>query len=154
MNKELAALMPASDTLGILGLMIVAEEEIAQGMEQHPEHKDAIWAMFSNLQPTRYLLRYPVLYRSHCRYLITRVAQGKEIKSPTPAEYCCIFSELSMQAPMQSDLMFAYWKCFKVALPDEAEKMRQEDGDLDYLRESYPGVVAEILTGMKRKLRS
>lgn len=142
-----------SSVFALFDLMEIAEEEIRGGMERHPEAVEEVWGLFLTLMPHEHLRRHPVLYRSHCRYLITRVAEGKELKSPSPAEYCAIFSVLSLQAPLRSDLMVAYWKCFQAALPEQAQKMRSEDSDLDYQRESYPGVVEEILTGMGRKLR-
>jgi len=136
-------LLPGSVTQ-TFDLIDIAEEEIQKGIDKFPESRNEIWSMFLSLCPTTLLCRHPTLYRSHCKELIERVGNKEFDNEPTSAELCFAFSEMSLKAPLKSDMVAAYYRCFREAFPES-------DIDMD-VSESYPGAVDEIIQQIKRRL--
>ncbi|KOV84805.1 hypothetical protein ADL03_15185 [Nocardia sp. NRRL S-836] len=82
----------------------LAEQEIAAAQVRHPRHADRIWHSFSLLQPDPGLERMnsEMVYRSHCREILDRVAAGEDTRPGTAAEGCCALRNTSLVAPLTS----------------------------------------------------
>ncbi|WP_370973617.1 hypothetical protein [Amycolatopsis sp. cg9] len=125
-----------------------AEEEIAAAQARHPQQADRIWHSFSLLQPNPGLERMAseMIYRSHCREILDRVAAGEDTRPGTAAEGCCALRNTSLVAPLTSAGAGLYLRLWNTAgLPDiddfaearthyEALKKRAMDEHEQFLR--------------------
>jgi hypothetical protein len=77
-----------------------AEQEIAAAQARHPQQAGRIWHSFSLFQPNPGLGRMTseMVYRSHCREILDRVAAGEDTRPGTAAEGCCALRNTSLQS--------------------------------------------------------
>jgi hypothetical protein len=77
-----------------------AEQEIAAAQARHPQQAGRIWHSFSLFQPNPGLGRMTseMVYRSHCREILDRVAAGEDTRPGTAAEGCCALRNMSLQS--------------------------------------------------------
>lgn len=76
-----------------------AEDEIVQVTRRHPHVADDLFHRFSLLQPTSHRMATQFVYRSHCRELLDRVANGNDTRPGTAAEVCLALLEVSLITP-------------------------------------------------------
>jgi hypothetical protein len=99
----------------LAGNMTWAEAEITAAQRRHPAAAQRLWRSFSVLQPTHPLMRTGSVYRSHCRELLDRVAQGADTRPGTAAECCIALSETSMQVPLRTSAVALYFCMWRLA---------------------------------------
>jgi hypothetical protein len=133
----------------VLGAMAWAETEIEAGQQRHPDAAERIQRGFLLLRPTHPLMRTQVVYRSHCRELIDRLADGEDTRPGTAAECCIALCETSMRAPLRSSAVGLYARLWRLAgLPPV------ELTDLSVHHEAIEGsLIDDHETWLRRKLR-
>jgi hypothetical protein len=112
-----AALAPAFQA------MEWAEEEIETARNQIPGSRVAgrIKTSFMLLRPTHDLMSTEVVYRSHCREILERVARNQDTRPGTAAECCIALSVTSLEVPLSTTAAGLYARMWKLAdLPDAA----------------------------------
>jgi hypothetical protein len=92
-----------------------AEDEIDAAKRRHPAAVDRIWRSFLLLRPSSPLMRTEVVYRSHCRELLDRVAAGQDTRPGTAAECCLALSETSLKVPLRSSAVGLYARMWRLA---------------------------------------
>jgi hypothetical protein len=104
----------------LLGLLEVAEDEIAAGQQRHPDKADLIWHMgLAMLAPRDELLtKAEFVYRGHCRELVERVAAGQDTRPGTRPECIIACSRSSELAPLTTAGTGAYMRLWAEAFPD------------------------------------
>jgi hypothetical protein len=113
-----------------------AEDEIDAATRRHPAAADRIWRSFLLLRPAHPRMRTEVLYRSHCRELLDRVAAGQDTRPGTAAECCLALSETSLQVPLRTSAVGLYARMWRLAglppapLTDASEHYEALDGEL------------------------
>ena len=98
-----------------------AEEEIETARARHPQHADRIHHSFLLLRPNTGLdrMKSEMVYRSHCRELLDRVAAGEDTRPGTAAEVCCAMLNTSLLAPLTSAATGLYMRMWHAAgLPE------------------------------------
>jgi len=98
-----------------------AEQEIEAAQARHPQHADRIWHSFSLLLPNPDLERMEseMVYRSHCREILDRVAAGGDTRPGTAAEVCCAMLATSLLSPLTSAATGLYMRMWHAAgFPD------------------------------------
>jgi hypothetical protein len=100
-----------------LGLVEQAEEEIQAARIRHPRHADRIYHAFPLLVPSPALerLESEMVYRSHCRELLDRVAAGTDTRPGTAAEVCCVMLHTSLLSPLTSAATGLYMRMWQTA---------------------------------------
>jgi hypothetical protein len=100
----------------IFDAMQIAEEEISAAQTRHPEAADRIWRSFKLLIPsTDMLTRNDLVYRSHCREILDRVAAGTDTRPGTAAECCVALCEVSFRVPLNTSAAGLYARMWKLA---------------------------------------
>jgi hypothetical protein len=102
---------------GIFDSMSWAEEEIEKARARHPRHADRIYHSFMLLTPNLSLeaMSTEFVYRSHCRELLDRVADGTDTRPATAAEICCLMCTTSQAAPLTSAAAGLYMRMWRAA---------------------------------------
>lgn len=104
-----------------------AEEEIEKARRRHRAHSDRIYHSFSLLTPTHERMATEMVYRSHCRELLERVAASQDTRPGTAAEVCVVCCESSMLAPLTETAAGLYGRMWKAAgFPGHQWEDRQE----------------------------
>lgn len=96
-----------------------AEEEIDQAQGRHPAQASLLWTTFRLFVPTSDLMRTELVYRSHCRELLERVAAGEDARPGTNAELAIACCETSQLAPMTTAGAGLYMRVWARAFPDQ-----------------------------------
>jgi hypothetical protein len=115
--------------------MAWAEEEIDAATRRHPA-ADRIQRSFPLLRPTTAQMRTEVVYRSHCRELLDRVAVSEDTRPGTAAECCLALSETSLHVPLRTSAVGLYARMWRLAglppapLTDASEHYEALDGAL------------------------
>lgn len=100
----------------IFNAMELAEEEIGTARIRHPQAADRIWRSFILLVPSTDLLtRNDLVYRSHCRELLDRVAAATDTRPGTAAECCVALYETSLRVPLNTSAAGLYARMWKLA---------------------------------------
>lgn len=120
-SPDLAAIVAeVKDGLrGPLRQIDVAEEEIDAAMKRHPDQADDVYHAFLLLRGTHPLMDTMAVYRAHCRELLDRVAAGTDTRPGTDAEICCVASDASQLAPMNTTGTGLYARAFAAVFPDK-----------------------------------
>lgn len=80
-----------------------AEEEIEAAQLRHGERdRGPLWNSFSLLRPIQERPWPELVYRTHCRELLDRVAAGTDTRPATDAEKLAVLSVASQRAPLNS----------------------------------------------------
>lgn len=119
------------EIVSALAPMETAEEEILAAQQRHgedPPVRDAddrivgepgpIWRAFSLLRPTRDMPEF--VYRSHCREILDRVAEGEDTRPATDAEMCLALRDVTLATPVRSSTVGLYARLFARAFPEQA----------------------------------
>ncbi|MEU4244291.1 hypothetical protein [Actinoplanes sp. NPDC026619] len=117
-SADLAALITdtRNSLMPIFGAMEIAEQEITDAQVRHPNAADRIWRSFKLLVPTSDLLtRNELVYRSHCRELLERVAADADTRPGTAAECCVALCEVSQRIPLNTSAAGLYARMWKAA---------------------------------------
>jgi hypothetical protein len=78
-----------------------ADEEIEAAQLRHDERdRGPLWRSFSLLRPTHDRPWPELVYRTHCRELLDRVATGADTRPATDAEKLAVLSAASQAAPL------------------------------------------------------
>jgi hypothetical protein len=78
-----------------------ADEEIEAAQLRHGEQdRGPLWRSFSLLRPTHDRPWPELVYRTHCRELLDRVAAGTDTRPATDAEKLAVLSAASQAAPL------------------------------------------------------
>ncbi|ACU77797.1 hypothetical protein Caci_8984 [Catenulispora acidiphila DSM 44928] len=78
-----------------------ADEEIEAAQLRHGENdRGPLWGSFSLLRPASDRPWPELLYRTHCRELLDRVAAGADTRPATDAEKLAVLSAASQTAPL------------------------------------------------------
>lgn len=103
----------------IFAAMTIAEEEIEAAQDRHPHAADRIWRSFTLLTPTSDLLtRNELVYRSHCREILDRVAAEADTRPGTAAECCVALCEVTLRTPVTTSAAGLYARMWqKAGLP-------------------------------------
>jgi hypothetical protein len=100
----------------ILADIEAAEDEIEAAKRRHPELEAKLHRSFILLKPTSEpLTTSPLVYRSHCRELLDRVAAGEDTRPGTAAECCIALSEASLAGPLSTASAGLYARMWKLA---------------------------------------
>lgn len=126
-----------------MGLMEIAEAEIASAKRQWPGKSAEIHAAFRFLQPFA-LVRCELLYRLHCREIIERVRLSQPVEPATKAEVLHALSELSLRAMPNERAVALFIALFAELVPDKVEWPLKE--------EPWKGSNAELLAELRQKL--
>ncbi|MFX0581000.1 hypothetical protein [Nocardia nepalensis] len=92
-----------------------AEDEIARAQARHRRKRNALYHSFMLLTPTHARMRQEFVYRSHCRELLERVAQGRCTKQGTAAEVAVALLEASLTAPLNTSAFGLYARVWALA---------------------------------------
>ncbi len=129
-------LMDAFDST--FGHMSIAEREIEEAQERHPDQSELMWGVFGQLMPTSPLrgVRADWLYASHCRELLDRKADGGEMRLPTFAEMAGTMSDVSERGPLTHGQGRLYLRVFSAAadvigqeIPDDVRAVDDPEQD-------------------------
>ena len=113
-----------------------AEDEIDAAKRRHPAAADRIWRSFLLLRPSSPQMHTEVVYRSHCRELLDRVAAGEDTRPGTAAECCLALSETSLKVPLRTSAVGLYARMWRLAglppapITDLTEHYEAIDGEL------------------------
>ena len=119
---RLLDLLPGGDYLAsVFEAMAWADEEIEKAQARHGEQgRGPIWNSFTLLKATHDKLYREVLYRSHCREILNRVAKGEDTRPGTDAEMIVVLHEASLRAPLNSDASCLYFRLIDRSVPELA----------------------------------
>lgn len=127
--------------------MAIAEDEIAKAMRRTKgARREEVKRSFMLLMPGDLIRGGEVLYRSHCRELLTRVSRGEDVAPGTDAECCYAMMMTSLKAPLAGPYAYAYGCLFRQVFPQHAGLMS------DLGKELYPGQAAEIIADMRKRI--
>lgn len=110
--------------LGFLGdqfeIMGWADEEIEAARERHGEtDRGPLWKSFLTVKVTGQPYMWSeVIYRSHARELLDRVAAGHDVRPATDAEMIAALRESSLVAPLSSAAATLYFRIAARSFPD------------------------------------
>jgi hypothetical protein len=109
-----------AQTAPVLAAMAWAEDEIAAASRRCPGRADAIYHAFSMLVPRDIGpgMATEFVYRGHVQELLTRVADGADLRPATAAEICLALVETSLRAPMHGPAAGVYFRMWLAAFPD------------------------------------
>ncbi|MCM3883156.1 hypothetical protein [Frankia sp. R82] len=102
-----------------------AESEIEQAVARHPHKRDQLFHSYLIMAPSAILFPVEFVYRGHFREILERVAAGKETRSGTAAEACCLLADVSKKTPFPSYGYGLYFRLWEKAFPDQ-EKLAPE----------------------------
>lgn len=125
----------------IFGDMEIAETAIETACKVAPlSIRPLLFGSFLLLQPQ---MRMPeMLYKSHCRELLLRVACGGDLNAPTIGEIGTAIYEMTLVSPMRSVIGGLYMKIVQEAAPREFRRAGL-DTDFFQFREEWPGQLEE-----------
>ncbi len=107
---------------GLFNCMEEAELVIEATKKKHPDRQEYIQDFFRYCRPGDMLRgRGMRLYIRHLEQLMQIYLRGGDMTLPTPAELCCVFSDSSMVAPLNTDGTIAYQEVFKKTFPELCE---------------------------------
>lgn len=92
-----------------------AEEEIRRSQFHHRGLRDTLHHSFELLQPTHERMTQELVYRSHCRELLGRIAAGQATQPATAAEVVAVLSSASLAAPLNATAVGLYSQVLKQA---------------------------------------
>lgn len=137
--------------MNVFALMGLAEEEIAAAKDRYPQATELVYDAFRYLAPSPLLRPYPPgdLYRGHCREIIARLVAGQDLRPATDAELLGVFSETSLDAPLNGLGTLLYLQAFinvygpdTVAIPER---------DMVYLEHHHQQNAAVQLEELRHK---
>lgn len=96
-----------------------ATDEVHQAMDRHPSEHDVLYHSFPLLQATHRIMATEFVYRSHCREILERLVCGADTRPATAAEVCCICCEISLRAPLRSEVAGLYLRMWGTAFPGQ-----------------------------------
>lgn len=96
-----------------------AADEVRQAMERHPSERDVLYHSFPLLQATHKLMATEFVYRSHCREILERLANGADTRPGTAAEVCCLCCQISLRTPLRSEAAGLYLRMWTGAFPEQ-----------------------------------
>lgn len=130
----------------ILGMIDVAEEEIARAKQEYPSKADLIDSAFTLFRPTDVLQgKCERVYRAHARELAVRIARGRDTRPGTAAEVLCGLLGAATIAPLNAEGGALAERLFGIV-------MRQELGGEGF-RPVWKGQVEEAFAEAQRKTR-
>lgn len=108
---------------GTFRRMDIAEREIREAMERHPERaQDIDRNAFALLCPSEVLATVSdEVYRRHVRELLERFADVADTSEPTAAEMCAALSTASLAAPPGPSAAALYAREFIKLFPEKAD---------------------------------
>lgn len=147
---DLAALASEVETwLGpLLGQAGITDVEIDAATARHPDQGDDLYHASRLLYPTHPLMKTSAVYAGHCRELLERVAAGTDTRPGTDAEICCVASEASQVAPMNTTGAGVYARAFASVFPAESAEIW---GDLTPHYEALRGSEIDSETATLRR---
>ena len=92
-----------------------AEDEIEAARRRYPEASDRIYHSFKLLVTTHELMSTEMVYRSHAREILARVAAGQDTRPGTAAEVCCLSHDASLLAPLTTTAAGLYARMWQLA---------------------------------------
>jgi hypothetical protein len=133
--------------------MGIAEDCISEYKKLYPDVQEELHDTFVSLVSSQvlFVINSEMLYRAHCKELLTRIAKGgkrKDLDNATDAECLAAIMGFSLQHPLSNDYAYAYYQLFIKLFPEIKFEPVMEDG----MYESWPGRFDEIITTLKRKL--
>lgn len=138
----------------------IAEEEIEDCCKRHgePANRDsAIWRQsFLVCKPPEHVIFVGLreeVFRSHCRELCERVANGADTRLGTEAEVMLGLKGASLIAPLNSHACGLYAYCFKRILGEYADEQLKEALDEMERYEDWKGQKEETLAECRHKMR-
>ncbi len=135
-----------------------AEKEIARMQALYPVMAPALNASFSALVPTDWVRGREALYGPHCRELLKRVVDGKDLLDPTKAEMLGVVAEASLAEPPGTVLSAFYFRLFRALFPEKKDLVADLDGTAkSVVRGEYgicPGDVDELERLLRKKMRT
>jgi hypothetical protein len=134
--------------------MDLAEEEIALAKSDYPVFEAQIHDAFRHLCPTEPLRGLSDdVYRHHCREILQRIVNGEGLRPGTAAECLCALAAASLELPPTRAAGLLYWELFERVLPDQADTLRKDHGDLAF--DQYDRIqMKELEAELRRKLTS
>lgn len=108
-----------ADVIKLLDLAGVADFEIQQAQQQHPEHAALLRRAFLACTPTGFLAYDPRVYRAHVRELLDRVIDGLDLAPGTDAEVLAVLVQASLRAPLGQQAATLYERLFARVLPEQ-----------------------------------
>ncbi|WNV83113.1 hypothetical protein [Umezawaea sp. Da 62-37] len=143
-----------------LELVDQAEEEIQAARIRHPRHADRIYHAFPLLVPSAALerLESEMVYRSHCRELLDRVAAGTDTdtRPGTAAEVCCAMLHTSLLSPLTSAATGLYMRMWQAArfpeLPEFTEARHHHEALESTVIDDHEQLARRKLTVADRRL--
>jgi hypothetical protein len=127
-----------------------AEDEIARAQKRHPESADAIYHSFKllNSADSKGFERMGVelVYRSHCRELLERVAAGQDTRPGTAAEVAIACCEASLLSPLTTTAAGLYCRMWAIAFPGHSDVWAGQG-------EHYEGLRGTQIDDLEREAR-
>lgn len=146
MDKQIQEIL-GRDIAGIFEHMKIAERVIARKQKEHPSKVAIISDAFKYLAGNEHFTgKASRLYEAHCEEIIERVITGLNLSPGTDAEIASVLSELSLQAPLNSDHAYVYQTMFKKVFGEVFTE------DVPLISESYSGRSKEIVSRLRKKL--
>jgi hypothetical protein len=96
-----------------------AEDEIRLAQHRHQAAADHLYHAIVVLAPTSRLMTTEFVYRSHCRELLNRIAEGDDTREATAAEVAAACSEVSLVLPLGTAGNTLYRRTWTQAFPDQ-----------------------------------
>lgn len=113
---------PASNALGIpFDLLEWGEDEISRSLHRRPHAADALHHSFMLIRPTSDRMRTEIVYRSHCRELLDRVANGRDTRRGTAVEVVIALCEVALATPINATATGLLFRMWTKAFPDQPE---------------------------------
>lgn len=137
----------SSSLAGPFSQILWAEEEVDTARKRHPESDTQIWDSFPLLPPTHRLMNNELVYRSHVRELLERVASGEDTRPGTWAEIVCVCCAVSLKIPMHGALSGLYFRAWDKAFPEQP--MDFDGGPHEAL---YASEIDDMERDVRRKL--
>lgn len=143
-NSAVSENLPSA-IIDVFSLMSVAEEEISEAKERHPQKSDLIHNAFLILQPTDPIQgKAECVYRSHVRELLERIAKGKDTRPGTIAEVLCMLLDTATKTPLNQEGQTLTERLFKIVFKHSVDGSKPV--------EQWPGQIEEALSAAQRKI--
>jgi len=123
--------------------MRLAEEEIEQAVQRHPEHTEKLKRAFQYLAWMDPQLPTDEVYRGHARQLLERIVNGDSLNPGTWAEALMALSKASMKAPLNQKAMAAMYIAMERTMGPVSMQF--------YVAEPYQGAAMELLSALITK---
>lgn len=138
---------------GIFQYMDWAEAEIEKACKAAPIHaRPLLFGAFLTMRPEMDMPE--MLYRAHCKELLTRIQDGADIHAPTIAEVATVLYEMALIHPLRRSATGLYLRIVRQVLTPARLKRAGLDVDTREvnIQEEYPGQFAEVEDEIKRTL--